>query len=69
MTALFSKPSIPTASPAAPAPPPPTVATTQSDAAVQQQQALLNRGRTSTILTGGAGLGSAGTTSKVLLGQ
>lgn len=67
MSALFSRPSTP-AAPAAP-PPVPTLATQQPDAAVQQQQMLLNRGRTSTILTGGAGLASAGTTSKTLLGQ
>ncbi|VWC95869.1 hypothetical protein BLA39750_02218 [Burkholderia lata] len=67
MSMLFSSPKTPTA-PAAP-PPAPTMATTQSDAAVQAQQALLNRGRTSTILTSGAGLSSAGTTSKTLLGQ
>jgi hypothetical protein len=58
--------------PPAPTPPVPTLASTQqqSDVLVQQQQEALNRGRTSTILTGGAGLGYLGdTTRKVLLGS
>lgn len=69
MSGLFSKPSVPNA-PAAP-PPAPTVANTQAetDVAAQQQQMALQRGRTSTILTGGAGLSNTGTTSKTLLGQ
>jgi len=61
--------------PAAPAPPPtppppPTLATSnvQSDIATQLQQQQLQRGRTSTILTGGTGLSDKGTTSKTLLG-
>ena len=70
MSALFSKPSTPQAPPAAP-PPAPTVDNTanQTDVAAQQQQMALQRGRTSTILTGGAGLSKTGTTTKKLLGQ
>lgn len=70
MSALFSKPSTPQAPPAAP-PPAPTVGNTanQTDIAAQQQQMALQRGRTSTILTGGAGLSNTGTTTKTLLGQ
>lgn len=70
MSALFSKPSTPAAPPAAP-PPAPTVDNTaqQTDVAAQQQQMALQRGRTSTILTGGAGLANTGTTTKTLLGQ
>jgi hypothetical protein len=51
-------------------PPPPTLASTStvSDVAVQEQQQKLQRGRTSTILTGGSGLSDTGTTSKTLLG-
>jgi hypothetical protein len=68
MSGLFSKPTAPAPPPTPP--PPPTVASTEgvSDVAVQQQQEKLQRGRTSTILTGGSGLSSTGTTSKTLLG-
>ncbi len=71
MSALFSKPSTPQATPPAAPPPAPTVDNTanQTDVAAQQQQMALQRGRTSTILTGGAGLSNTGTTTKTLLGQ
>ena len=39
------------------------------DLAAQDEQRRLARGRTATILTGGAGLANMGQTSKVLLGQ
>jgi len=69
MSALFSSPSTPPAP--LPAPPAPTAANTQaqSDVAAQQQAMSLQRGRTSTVLTGGAGLSNLGSTSKQLLGQ
>jgi hypothetical protein len=57
---------------AAPAPPAPTVAnsTVDLDAAAQEQARRMGAGRTSTMLTGGAGLEEDKTkTSKVLLGQ
>lgn len=47
--------------------PAPVVA--KQDTSNQATQASLNRGRSSTILTGGAGLSDLGSTSKVLLGQ
>lgn len=52
-------------------PPAPTVANSQGalDVAAQQQAEALQRGRSATILTSGAGLPSAGDTSKTLLGQ
>ena len=39
------------------------------DEAAQAQSLSLSRGRTSTMLTGGAGLTDMGKTSKLLLGQ
>lgn len=71
MSGLFSSPSAP-AAPATP-PPPPTMANSQgatNEAALAQAQAL-QRGRSSTILTGGGGLPTdqLGNTSKVLLGS
>ena len=40
-----------------------------ADLEAQAEQRRLARGRTSTILTGGAGLANMGSTSKMLLGQ
>lgn len=52
-------------------PPPPTAANSQAqlDAAAKEQALRLQRGASATMLTGGAGLSNAGTTSKVLLGS
>lgn len=66
MSGLFSRPSSPTL-PAAP-PPAPTTANTDTDVAAREQQLRLSRGRSATLLTGGAGLSDMGTTSKTLLG-
>lgn len=58
---------------AAPAPAPiaPTAANSSDamDTAASDAARRLLRGRTSTMLTGGAGLSDLGTTSKTLLGQ
>ena len=62
----------PSQSPAAPPDVPSTDdAATQKklDEAAQAQSLSLSRGRTSTMLTGGAGLTDMGKTSKLLLGQ
>lgn len=62
----------PSKSPAAlPTTPSLTDAETQAklDKAAQEQAASLARGRTSTMLTSGAGLTDMGKTSKLLLGQ
>lgn len=69
MSGLFSKPSTPGAPPVAP--PAPTTANSQPDMdiAAQMQAEKLQRGRSATMLTGGAGLSNLGTTSKTLLGQ
>lgn len=69
MAAMFSKPQTPVPPPVAP--PAPTLANTsdQTDVAVQQMQSSLQRGRTSTMLTGGAGVENAGETKRVLLGS
>ena len=69
MSGLFSKPSTPAPPPVAPPPPTTGNSADQTDAAVQQQQQSLQRGRTSTMLTGGAGLVDPGTTKKQLLGS
>jgi hypothetical protein len=68
MSALFSKPS----TPAVPvAPPPPNLSNSQTaiDAATMEQARSMQRGRSATMLTGGAGLADMGSTSKTLLGQ
>lgn len=68
MGALFSKPSVP-APPATP-PPAPTMANTDTDIAARQEALKLMRGRSATLLTGGAGVSPGATqTSKVLLGS
>ena len=69
MSGLFSSPSTPNAPPTPP--PAPTLANTaaQGDIAAQQQALALQRGRTATMLTGGAGVSNMGTTSKTLLGS
>lgn len=56
-------------SPKAPQAPDPNQVARDADAQAQQQEAMLQRGRTSTILTGSTGLKDLGTTSKTLLGQ
>ena len=59
--------------PAAPIIPPPAPTLDNSaaalDVAAQQQAVSLQRGRSATMLTGGAGLNNLGSSSKVLLGQ
>ena len=68
MSALFRKPDTPAPPPVAP--PPPTMANTDTDVAAQAMQQQLQRGRTSTMLSGGAGLADTGdTTKKMLLGS
>ena len=56
-----------------PAPPPeaPTAdnSAKELDEAARKQAANLARGRSATMLTGGAGLNNLGTSSRVLLGQ
>lgn len=51
-------------------PPAPTLGNSQDalDEAARQQQLGIQRGLTSTMLTGGAGLSNMGSTSKTLLG-
>lgn len=66
MSGLFSSPKTP-APPATP-PPAPTAANTDTDIAARQQLIALQRGKSATMLTGGAGLDNLGTTSKTLLG-
>lgn len=68
MSGLFSKPKTPAPPPVAP--PPPTMANApETDVAAQAMQQSLQRGRTSTMLTGGKGVEDAGeTTKKKLLG-
>ena len=67
MSGLFSSPAKPT--PMATPPPPPTASSPDTDIAARQQMIALQRGRTATMLTGGAGLANMGNTSKTLLGQ
>ncbi len=68
MSGLFSKPSVP--DPPATPPPAPTMANTNTDVAAQQEALKLMRGRSATLLTGGAGVSTAPSqTSKVLLGS
>ena len=57
------------AKPQVPVAPTEAQSTATADLAAQEQQRKLERGRTSTLLTGGTGLASLGTTSKTLLGQ
>lgn len=68
MAGLFSKPSVPAPPPVAP--PAPTMQNTSADgdAAAMQAARAVAGGRTSTYLTGGAGLDNLGDTKKVLLG-
>jgi hypothetical protein len=68
MSALFSKPSTPTLPPTPP--PAPTVVNTDTDIAAREQMLKLQRGRSATLLTGGAGVApsAAASTSKTLLG-
>lgn len=68
MAALFSKPKTVIPPPAAP-PPPMMGNTPDTDIAARAMQQQLERGRTSTMLTGGAGLSDLGDTKKVLLGS
>jgi len=69
MGGMFSKPKIDVAPPTPP--PPPNIANSQGemDAAARTQAERLQRGRASTMLTGGAGLTDLGPTSKTLLGR
>lgn len=69
MSGLFSKPKSPKV--VMPAAPTESDAATQAamDEAAREQAARLARGRSATLLTGGAGLTNLGKTSKVLLGQ
>jgi hypothetical protein len=69
MTALFSKPSTPAAPAAMPAAPTLDNSQAATDVAAQQTAMSLQRGRTATVLTGGAGLANTGTTKSTLLGQ
>ena len=68
MSGLFSKPEIdaPTV-----VPPAPTEANSQGemDLAARQMARRLSRGRSATMLTGGAGVPETGTTAKTLLGR
>lgn len=66
--ALFGAPSPP---PPAPPPAAPTAdnSAKELDEAARKQAANLARGRSATMLTGGAGLDDLGTSSRVLLGQ
>jgi len=69
MGSMFQKPTV--QAPSTP-PPAPTVASSQmeSDIAARQMAERVGRGRTSTMLTGGAGVNTkASPTSKVLLGR
>jgi hypothetical protein len=69
MGGLFSKPKIPVPPPVAPPPPTMGNASADVDVAAQEMARSLQRGRTSTMLTGGAGLTDLGdTTKKQLLG-
>lgn len=71
MSGLFKKPSVSVPSAPISPPPAPTLGNSQAemDAAAREQAIRLQRGRSSTILTGGAGLSNMGSTSKVLLGR
>ena len=60
-------PSSPPASP--PAAPTADNSAKELDEAARKQAANLARGRSATMLTGGAGLDNLGTSSRVLLGQ
>ena len=69
MSGLFSKPKSPKV--VMPGAPTESDGATQAamDKAAREQAARLARGRSATMLTGGAGLTDLGKTSKVLLGQ
>lgn len=67
MSGLFSKPSVP--NPPATPPPAPTQANTNTDIAAQQEMLKLMRGRSATLMTGGAGVSNMGQSSKMLLGS
>jgi hypothetical protein len=69
MSTLFSKPVTPAPPPVMPAAPTVSNSQAQTDVAAQQEQMSLQRGRTSTVLTGGSGLANVGNTTKQLLGQ
>lgn len=69
MSGLFSKPSMPDAPPAPTPVPNSDNAAADMDAMARQQAIKMQRGRSSTLLTGGAGLSDMGTTGKTLLGQ
>lgn len=64
------KPAPPTPTPPTPPTPPNMINSQQAlDEADQEMAMRLARGRTSTMLNGGAGFSDAGNTSKVLLGR
>lgn len=70
MGAFFSKPQVPGAPPVAPPAPTMDNAQANTDVAAREQAQRMQRGRSSTMITGGAGLsGGLGTTSKTLLGN
>lgn len=69
MAGMFSKPKTPAAPPVPPPPPTMDNASADTDIAARAVQQQLDRGRTATMLTGGAGLSDTGDTKKVLLGS
>ncbi len=68
MGGLFGGTSTPTM-PAVPVAPNPANKQAELDEAARLQQMRLQRGTADTLLTTGAGVSNAGSTSKVLLGQ
>lgn len=69
MSGLFSKPATPAPPPAPPPPPTMENQAAAADAAARLEALKLQRGRASTLLTGGQGVANAGSTSKTLFGQ
>jgi len=69
VSGMFSKPKMDVAPPTPP--PPPNMGNSQGemDVAARAQAERLQRGRSATMLTGGAGLSDMGSTSKTLLGR
>jgi hypothetical protein len=67
VSGLLSAPKYPTPA-AAPAAPTVTNSQPDMDVAARQQALAMQRGRSATLMTGGAGLSDMGTTSRILLG-